>query len=242
MLTALVGATLLLGLPAEAQSAGDGFLFGAPRVTMTVRGGFDLARAQSDIFSFATEHLTVDRGDFSGFSGGLDFSVRLVDRVDLMLSGSYTGRTTGSEFRKWIGDDDLPVEQTTRFERAPVTANVKAYLLPRGRSIGRYAWLPARVAPYMGAGGGGMWYRFRQEGEFVDFRTQRIFRDQLESTGWAPTAQAFAGADLSLTPRLALTADTRYTWAKTGLGVAFEEFDPIDLSGLSATVGFSVRF
>ena len=65
MLTALVSATLVLVVPAQAQSAGDGFLFGQPRVTLTARGGFDLARASSDIFSFTTERLTVERGDFS---------------------------------------------------------------------------------------------------------------------------------------------------------------------------------
>lgn len=241
-LLTLVGATLMLALPAQSQSAGDGFLFGAPRVTLTARGGFDLARAGSDIFSFTTEQLTVERGDFSGLNGGLDFSIRLVERVDLMLSGSYTGRVTESEFRDWIGNNDLPVEQTTRFERAPVTASIKGYLFPRGRSIGSFAWLPTRVAPYVGAGGGGVWYRFRQEGEFVDFQTLKIFRDQLESSGWAPAAVGMAGADFSLTPRLALTADARYTWAKADLGVAFEQFDPIDLSGLSTTFGLSVRF
>lgn len=241
-LAVLLGATLMAAVPAQAQNAGNGFLFKEPRVTLIARGGFDHALAGSDIFSFAAEHLTVQRGDFSGLSGGLDFSIRVAQRIDLMLSGAYTGRSTASEFRDWIGSDDLPVEQTTRFERAPVTASIKAYLLPRGRSIGRFAWLPARVAPYVGAGGGAMWYRFQQEGEFVDFNTLEIFSDELESTGWAPAAQGLAGVDFSLTPRLALTGDARYTWAKANLSSAFDQFDPIDLSGLSVTFGLSVRF
>jgi hypothetical protein len=87
-----------------------------------------------------------------------------------------------------------------------------------------------------------VWYRFRQEGEFVDFQTLDIFRDQLDSTGWAPAVLGMAGADFALTPRLALTADARYTWARADLGVAFDQFDPIDLSGLAATLGFSIRF
>lgn len=241
-LAALVGATLLLAMPAQAQSAGKGFLFKEPRVMLTARGGLAHASAGSDIFSFTTEHLTVQRSDFSGFTAGGDLSIRLAPRVDLMLGGSYTGSTTGSEFRDWIDNDDRPIEQTTKFERAPVTAGVKAYLLPRGRSIGNFAWLPARVAPYIGATGGGMWYRFRQEGDFVDSETLRVISDVLESTGWTPTAQGIAGADFSLTPHLVLTTDARYTWAKADLSTAFEGFDPIDLSGLSATVGISIRF
>ncbi len=87
-----------------------------------------------------------------------------------------------------------------------------------------------------------MWYRFRQEGDFVDFQTLEIFSDELTSTGWAPMAQALAGLDFFLTPRLGLTGEARYSWARAELSDAFEQFDPIDLSGLSATIGIHLRF
>jgi hypothetical protein len=87
-----------------------------------------------------------------------------------------------------------------------------------------------------------MWYRFTQQGEFVDFQTNDIFRDHLESSGWAPTVQGLAGVDLTLTPRLALTGEARYSWARAQLSDAFVGFDRIDLSGTSATVGLTVRF
>ena len=239
----LLGLALASTVPARAQlpAAGDGFLFREPNLTLTVRGGLGHATAGSDIFSFTTEQLTVGRGDFSGFSGGADVGIRVAPRIDVVLGAAYTGRTTASEFRDWVDDDDLPIEQTTRFERVPVTASLKAYLLPRGRSIGRFAWLPARVAPFLGAGGGAMWYRFRQEGDFVDFETREVFSDRLESTGWAPTVQALGGADLSLSPRVALTGEARYGWARANLDSAFDEFDPIDLSGFSATLGITIR-
>jgi hypothetical protein len=228
--------------PGLAQQAGDGFLFRAPTVTLSLYGGLARPDAGSDVFAFTTEQLTLGRGDFNAPALGSELAVHLTPRVALTLGAAYAGRTSRSEFRDWVDGDDLPIEQNTEFARVPVTAGVKAYLTPPGRSIGQFAWVPARYAPYLGAGGGAMWYRFRQTGEFVDFETLDIFRDEIESSGWTPTAQGVAGLDLSLSPRLVLTGEARYLWARAPMGGGFEGFDPIDLSGLSATLGFSVRF
>lgn len=252
LFTGGLGAALLAAQPAAAQRAGDGFLFRQPAASLTLRGGFQHATAGSDLFAFTTENLTVDRGDFGGAMFGGDLSIRLRPRLDLMLGASYTGTDIASEFRDLVEETDagdLPIEQTTRFQRVPVTASVKGYLAPRGRSIGNLAWVPARYAPYVGAGGGAMWYRFHQQGDFVDYQTldpvdgtYEIFTDELESSGWTPTAHAMAGLDVSLTPRLGLTSEARYTWARAQPRDAFNEFDPIDLSGVAASIGIQIRF
>lgn len=228
--------------PLAAQGAGDGFLFGAPKASLTLRGGFDRALAGSDVFDFVTSNLTVNRGDFSAFTVGGDLALTVAPRVDLVLSGAYSGSTTPSEFRKFTDQDDLPIQQRTSFKRVPVTASVRGYLAPRGRSIGRLAWVPSQYAPYLGAGGGAMWYRLRQEGDFVDSETLDVYPDNLSSSRWTPTAHGFAGIDYSLSPRFALNGEARYTWARADLDGDFVDFDPIDLSGISATVGISVRF
>jgi len=84
---------------------------------------------------------------------------------------------------------------------------VKAYLGEPGRSFGRFAWVPRRYAPYVGGGGGVMWYQLRQTGDFIDFKTLKIFGDQFESNGWTPTVEAFAGTDVSLSARFAVSIE-----------------------------------
>lgn len=238
----LLGAALGAATPAAAQSAGDGYLFGAPAATLSVHAGLARPSAGSDLFDFATEQLTLDRGDFGGPSLGADLAIALRPRLDLVFGAEYAGRSSRSESRHWVGSDDRPIEQTTTFQRVPVTAGLRAYLTPRGRALGRFAWVPAAVTPFVEAGAGGMWYRFLQEGEFVDFETTEVFADRFDSSGWAATLHGGAGVDYSLSPRFALTGRARYTWAETELSRYFEEFDPIDLSALSATVGINVRF
>ena len=226
----------------RAQGTGEGFFFKEPVATWALRAGFDHANARSDIFSFTSRELTVDRGDFSGFTIASDVNFRVSPRLGVVLGASYSGSSTPSEFRDFVGEDDLPIEQTTSFKRVPITASLKAYLTPRGRSVGSFAWIPTKVAPYLGAGGGAMWYRFRQNGEFVDPETLDVFRDTFNSSGWTPEAHAMAGVDLSLSPRLVLTGEGRYTYAKAKLKEDFVNFDRIDLSGFAVTAGLAIRF
>jgi hypothetical protein len=226
--------------PVAAQ--GDGFLFRRPVVNLSLSVGYALPRAGSDVFDFTREQLTVERGDFGSAAFQGEIAFRATDRLDVGVGVGWAGGSTQSEFRDWIGTDNLPIEQTTRFVRVPLTLNVKAYLKDRGRSLSRFAWVPARWAPYLGGALGGVWYSFEQEGEFVDYQSLDIFRDHYLSQGWTPTAHALAGVEVTVATRVALTAEGRYSWASTELSRDFVDFDDIDLAGFQATAGVAVRF
>ena len=237
---ALVALILAAG-PASAQSRGDGFLFNAPAGTFTIRCGYDRARAGSDIFSFVTDELTLNHGDFSAVTLAADIGVRISPRLQAVFGVGSSRTSTPSEFRNWVDNNNQPIQQTTDFVRVPLTASLKLYLAGPGRSIGRFAWVPARYAPYVGVGGGVMWYRFTQSGDFIDFSTTNVFTDSFESSGFTPTGQGFVGTEATLTPRFAVTGELRYQWAKAALGRDFPGFSPIDLSGVSATAGVMIR-
>ena len=239
-------ATLALATRAEAQGdfggSGNGFLFGAPVGSVSLRMGYSLANAGSDLFSFVTRQMTLRKSDFNTIDLDGDLAFRLAPQMDLVFGAAVAGMTSNSEFRDWMDNSGNPIEQSTTFERAPITATLKMYLQPRGRSIGRYAWIPATIAPYVGVGAGTMWYRFRQEGDFIDFATLNVFHDTFESSGFTPMAHLLAGFDYALGPRWAFTAETRYQFAKAPMSQDFSGFNRIDLSGLTATAGISLRF
>ena len=238
---ALLAAGLSFAGPALAQDTGDGFLFRRPTGTLTIRGGYDRAGAGSDVFSFVTERLTLGRGDFSSLTLAADLSAQLSDRFDIVFGMTYSGTSARSEYRHWVDQDYLPIEQTTSFARMPFTVGLRAYLTGRGRSIGSLAWVPARYAPYVSAGAGAMWYKFRQDGDFVDFETLDVFADDFNSSGWTVTAFGSAGVEVALSPRLCLVGEGRYTWARANMRESFVGFERIDLSGLSATAGIAFR-
>lgn len=243
-LRAALGAVLMLGTAgvAHAQGSGHGFLFQQPIGTITVRGGYAHASANSDLFGFVTNQLTLNRSDFSSPTGQVDLAFRVAPRLFVDLGAGVARSSTQSEYRKLIDQNNQPIQQTTSFLRVPFTAGLRLYLTPPGRTIGRFAWVPARFAPYVGIGGGMMGYEFRQQGDFVD-PSNNVFSSDLKSSGWAPEAQGVAGVDVSLTPRLALTGEAKYLWAKGNLdSSSFSGFDKIDLSGFTATLGLGLRF
>jgi hypothetical protein len=126
--------------------------------------------------------------------------------------------------------------------QVPLTASAKLYLQPRGRSIGRFAYVPATgLMPYVGAGGGAVWHRFVQEGLFVDYESLRILEGRIETSGFSPLLHGFAGADVRISPRVSLTFEGRYTWSRAEMGNDFVGFDRIDLSGLQTTAGIQIR-
>jgi len=237
-----LGFFALAWLIGAAPSAAQDFLFRDPRATLGLRFGYALPTASSEIFDFTREQLTVNRSDFNAAVWGGELAIRVAPRIDVALSFSSTSSSTPSEFRDWVDDRDLPIEQETRLVRRPLTLAVKAFLRDRGRSVGRFAWIPERWAPYVGAGVGYTWYTFEQTGDFIDFETLDIFKDHFEATGRTPTVHLLAGAEWSLGPSLLLTGEGRYAWARADMGGDFVDFDRMDLSGFEATAGIAIRF
>jgi opacity protein-like surface antigen len=245
----LLTCALTFPLAAEAQridggmsGGGKGFLFGRPRGSITLRGGFAQPSARSDVFNDATQFLTLSRGDFAGGLVGADLGVAVTERLEVQFGIGASVRKVGSESRDFEGTDDLPILQTTIFRRVPVTAGLKYNLKAPGRSLGQLAWVPSRWTPFVAAGGGMMYYSYKQDGEFVDFRDLEIFGESLESKGWGTAAYGAAGIDFSLTPHVGLTTQARYDHARGAMSQDFENFNRIDLSGISATVGINFRF
>jgi len=239
----LAGVLCVPALPtrATAQSGGDGFLFRTPNLALIGRVGYALPAAGSDIFSFTTEQLTVDRTDFNAPYLGGQVAVRAAKRVDVIVDGGWTGASVESEFLEWVGTDDLPIVQTTDFSRWYLTGGAKVYLSDRVREVGRFVWVPNRWAPYVSGGVALVWYRFEQAGEFVDFETLEIFNDQFRSSANTLTAHGSVGIDLSMGSRTFLNVETRYGWGSAGIRSEFVGFGDIDLSGFQATLGIGIR-
>lgn len=227
-----------------ASRATPDFFFGEPRGTIGVRGSWVLASAGSDIFDFVRTHLTVDRRAFDAPGVGADVAFAVTRQADIAAGFEFSQASAPSEYRAFVDNDRRPIEQTTRLRAANVSGGVRLALVPRGTAVSRLAWIPRRVVPYVGAGGGMLWYEFTQIGDFIDVRSPNlaVFSGVLTSTGWTPSAHALAGVDVRVQRRTFVTVETRYLWAAARLQRRFEGFDPIDLAGLRVSAGINVLF
>ena len=224
------------------SSASPDFLFGRPGVTLTVRGGWVKARAASDLFEFVSRNLTLERRDFDAPQFAFEMGWPVGSRVDTLFGFDVSQAGAVSSYRDFVDPDGLEIVQETTLRQVNLSAGVEWALLPRGRAVGRYAWIPARVVPYVGAGIGAVWYRFVQAGDFVDDVTQIIDRLRFDSSGWTNSTHVTGGAEIAVTRRVAAVIELRYRWASARLSDSFIGFGPIDLTGSRITGGVQFAF
>ncbi len=228
--------------PAPIVGGAPDFLFGTPHGSIGVRGVWSFARAGSDLFDFVQQQLTLDKKDFNTPMIGIDGAITLTPRLDVVFGVEFGKAEKDSEYRDFVDNLLLPITQSTTLKQSTVSGSVRFNLLPRGQSVSRFAWIPRSVTPYVGAGGGAIWYKFQQNGDFVDFVDLSVFTDSFVSSGFTPSAHVFGGTDVHLYRILFLTAEGRYVWANAKLGRDFVDFDPIDLSGFRLSTGIHLMF
>ena len=214
------------------------FLFGRPRVMLGLSGGWLQASPGGQLGSFQ-EYLTIDDRAYDTrlfrFAGG----VSVTPRVDLVFDVDVSQTRTVSEYR-FFDEGGQPIRQRTELRQVPVNAGVRYWVLPRGRQIGRLAWVPSKLGFHVGIGGGMRRYRLRQNGDFIDYVDLAIYNDRLGAQGWAASAHVSAGASVRLTRRLFGVVDVRRVWSQSEL---FGDYDGnIGLNGLQMTGGIELVF
>jgi hypothetical protein len=227
--------------PVTPAPPGD-FLFGRPDAEVAIRAGWTFNRSGSDWYDFVTDQLTLEARDFNAVTVAGEVGVWLPGPFTAVGGVEFTHTSPGSEYRRLVDNNRQPIIQTTRLNVLHLTGGMKYALIPRGRAVGRLAWIPSRVTPYVTAGAGASFYELRQTGDFVDFVDRSIFPALFTSRGWAPAVYAGGGADVRVLRRMLLSADFRYRRASAGLNATWVDFAPLDLSGARLTVGTAWQF
>ena len=227
--------------PAIPQPAPD-FFIGEPHFSVGVRGGWTFARGGSDWYDFVTDTLTLEDRDFDRPTVAFDFGVAATQQLEVVASLDFGRSTTLSEYRHFVDNFRLPIEQVTELRQTNLSGGVKFYLVDRGRPVGRLAWVPRSVVPFVGGGAGVLWYHMKQHGDFVDYVDYSVFPDLFESSGAAPSGHVFGGVDWRMWRRLYATFEVRHLWAAGDLGPQWIDFDSIDLAGTRVSAGINVAF
>jgi len=144
----------------------------------------------------------------------------------------YDGKSTLA-YRDWVDADGQDVSHTASLGLADLSA---AYALRYGRNS---------VRPYVGAGGGLLWWRFLEEGYFIDFSDEEnlpIYFGNYRADGLTWELFALAGLDFRLSHSWSFFFEGRYRWSEDELNKDFAGFGTIDLSGVQLAGGFSYNF
>jgi hypothetical protein len=244
-------AAAVIAPEAAVAQGGPGFLFDRPRVSIGLRTGYVLPTISSPLFDDAREWYNLNRFDFDAPYLGGEIAARVSERWDIALGAGWSRATSRSHYRDFVeevGGARLEIEQENRFETVSATLGARYYFSDRGRRVGRFAWVPAALTPFVGAGAGVTWYDFQQAGDFVDQGDPGcpdacpIYTDLLTTDGAGATVYAGLGADISLGKQVYLSAEGRYSLANGGVTGQYSAYDDIDLSRLQLIAGISLRW
>jgi hypothetical protein len=186
-----------------------------------------------ELYGFGPSQLIED-SDWIGVYGGAEWRFRLKPSLYLGLHLDGYGRRLDTEYLD--------------FERpngAPILQSLKLSVIPLGASL---RWVPRDgrhdVSPYFGAGIDAVFYQYEEFGDFIDFFADDlpVVPDHFVDDGVAFGAHALVGVRVPVSDDISVLAEARYLWSRTDMGDDFGPDLTIDLGGLSATFGVSIRF
>ncbi len=195
-------------------------------------GGMFQPAADSQFWDEDFDTFTGSASSFDDLVFGTDYLWRTSRYGGVLFGVSFYEGTATQAYIDYVDGDGGDISHTTSLGLADLTA---AYVVRFGS---------ATVRPYVGAGGGFVWWRLREEGYFIDFADDDlpiVFATyQADQVTWE--LLALAGIDFRLSRQWSFFFEGRYRWAEDELNGDFAGFGTIDLSGLQVVGGFSYNF
>ncbi len=224
----IVAAILITAHPAHAQQQTVNFTLG---YFSLLGRDFDRGSVSNDVLSENRSFLVFDIDDFDGASIGGEWLIPLGDFFEAGAGISYYQQTVPSFYRDFEDPDGTEIDQDLQLRQVPLAFTFR--VLPLGQS--------SPFQPYFGGGLGVVNWRYREQGEFIDFNADgEIFEDTFEASGSAvgPVVLGgirFAGRNASA------GGEIRYQKADGDLPNDFAG-SRIDLGGWTYNFTVGVRF
>jgi hypothetical protein len=219
---------LLLAGPSPASAGG-----------LDLRIGGYFPRGNETLFQDVHDLFIVQKSDFNGVYGGIEYNQKILDNVELGVHFDGYSRTIDTSYRDYTRPGGDEIRQRLRLRQAPLGVSIR--LVPTSKR--------AKIAPFVGGGVDAIFYHYEEEGDFIDFEdpTLPILSDAFVADGTAFGVHVLGGFRVYLNRDFAVVAEGRYQWATDKMG---GDFGPtasgfvytLDLSGATATVGLHVRF
>jgi len=178
--------------------------------------------------------FTGSASDFNDFSFLMDYRLPVSHAAAFLFgAGWYEGATTQA-YRDWVDGSGRPIRHKTSLRTFELTG---AFIYEIGER--NYP-----ITPYVGAGGGFIWWELQERGDFIDFTDENlpIINTWYGSNDVTFSLFGLAGLDVRMNDNWSLVGQARYRWAEDELGGNFAGFGTIDLSGFDYVFGAAFHF
>jgi len=236
-LTAGVAGLLIASIGAPALAGESNLAQGQVSLSL---GVFE-PRGDSDLWDLNETFTTEDTTDYDDALFGAAYGMPLGPNADLQFEISYYQAQADVHYRNFFNVNGDAIRQEHRLTELPMEISLRFLPIARETPGGRLR----PVIPYLGGGGGALFWEYREEGRFVDdlqFPTYQYY-DERETRRVTGTLHAVAGVEIQFVREFSIFIEGRYRWAKDDLSSDFDSnLDEFDLSGASVSVGATWRF
>ena len=200
--------------------------------SVNLKIGLFMPSMRSDLWDINIENLTLDRADMMKEFYAAEYEAYLNRDFSFTLEvGSY-GKTHFAKYRDFEYGDGSPIYQNVSLRIVPIEAGFNYY--PMGHR--------GRVNPYLGFGGGVYAWTYQQWGDFINFDDLSVQEGFAESKRFGFGLNGRLGIVFRFQQRLAVALEGKYLYLRSRLSGDFEEFAPLDMSGLSIGAGLMFFF
>lgn len=205
-------------------SLGLGTQFGK---SIIFRGGLQQFNMESDLWEVNMENLALNKTDIQGAYYGIGYEFFLNKAISIDLEVGTYKKTRNTMYKDFTFADDSPIYQSLSLNVNSIEANVN--LLPIGYRRNIY--------PYLSVGGGIYIWTYEQWGNFINFVDDSVSEGYANTQTISFGANAKAGIVVRAGRTLGFSFEAKYRYLKGNLSSDFEDFEPLDLSGLTFSLG-----
>lgn len=225
----VVAAPALAGEPRHYPRSAEPGYAGMERGEFRLKLGLFDPRGDSNFWDDNKDIFTGDVKDLQDALFGADVLWTINPNLSLMFEGEYFDGST-TQFYRDPSLSDLGHESSLSL--TPLKVGVVVY--PVGRR--------APVVPYLGAGGGLYWWRYREAGQFFNFDTSEVTSQTYGADGVVAGYFLLAGLDIPVRPYWSFFVEGQWQQLHATLNGDFAGFGDLDLSGTELSAGFAWRF
>jgi hypothetical protein len=196
------------------------------------RLGLFQPRADSQYWDQKFTDFTGSASSFENIVFGVEYLWMTSRDGGIAFGGSFYEGSATQAYRDYVDLDGRDISHTTTLGLTDLTATY-IHRLARGG-----------VRPYLGLGGGLLWWRLQAEGSFIDFSDfdAPIVFARYRADGITWEALGLLGVEVPIAFKWRFFFEGRYRWAEAELNRDFSGFGTIDLSGYELTGGFSINW
>jgi len=195
--------------------------------SVNIKTGVLIPTMQSELWDINLSNLAFSKADMVDVYYSAEYEQFINRFLAIGIEGGIYKQEIYTAYRDFVFEDDSPIEQNLALRITSVELNAKLYPLGIRRMI----------YPYIAGGPGVYFWKYEQWGWFIDSIDGTVDEGYADTSRVALGFNARAGLVIRIGKTTGISVEGKYLYLKDDLSELFQDFDKLDMSGVSLNIG-----